>query len=319
MSLNMDIVLGPLITGTWVNSSLYTAELMQAAYYFIHFPNDSLRLKLFVGLVIMADTTSMIANYACVYLYTVTHWGDLPYLATQNLPVPIFIFSTGAVAGFAQSFLVLRYWRLSKNIYISLFLVLLILVAMAGILSAGIIISLHPTYQERSRIRIPAAAFLGSGALTDVCIASSLLWEFRKMRSPFADTQSLLKRLSLRAIQTGSVGATIAVAGLIAYLANNESNVPLGIVYCLGRLYCLSLLANLNIRAATGGRGKESGSSGTGVSRERAHTDIEGHTHRSPVKVHIDKQSTTNSPHVEIEMQVNKEYSYSSKTGGLLP
>ncbi|KAJ7268582.1 hypothetical protein C8J57DRAFT_346782 [Mycena rebaudengoi] len=324
------LIIGPLLTGTWVNSGLYTVELIQVAYYFTHFPNDSLMIKLFVGAVLIADMTSMIAIYACVYLYSVTHWGELPYLATQNLPVPIFIFSTGLVASLVQSFLVLRYWRLSKNIYISLFLVLLVMVGVAGLLSAGIIIAIHPTYQERSRVRIPAAAFLGAEALTNVSISVALLWEFRKMRSPFTNTQSLLRRLASQSIQTGSAGATIAVAALIAYLVKNESNVPLGIVYSLGRFYCLTLLSNLNIRAAAGGQSKESGSSGNGMSRERsARADIEGglhhlpaltDTHRPAVKVHIDKKSTTDSPHdVEIEMQASKDYSYSSKTEGLLP
>ncbi|KAJ7254246.1 hypothetical protein C8J57DRAFT_1722206 [Mycena rebaudengoi] len=316
------LIIGPLLTGTWLNSGLYAVELTQVAYYFTHFPNDSLMTKLFVGAVLIADATSMIAIYACVYLYAVIYWGDLPYLATQNLPIPIFICSTGLVASLVQSFLVLRYWRLSKNIYISLFLVLLAMIGLAGLLSAGIIIAIYPTYQERSRVKVPAAAFLGGEALTNVSISVALLWEFRKMRSPFTNTQSLLRRLASQAIQTGSVGATISVAALIAYFAKNESNIPLGIAYSLGRVYCLTLLLNLNIRAAAGGRGTESGTSGSGVSRERsARADIEGgHTHRPVVKVHIDKKSTTDSPHdVEIEMQVSKDYSYSSKMGGLLP
>ncbi|KAJ7260264.1 hypothetical protein C8J57DRAFT_1720208 [Mycena rebaudengoi] len=299
------LIIGPLLTGTWLNSGLYAVELTQVAYYFTHFPNDSLMTKLFVGAVLIADATSMITIYACVYL-----------------PIPIFICSTGLVASLVQSFLVLRYWRLSKNIYISLFLVLLAMIGLAGLLSAGIIIAIYPTYQERSRVKVPAAAFLGGEALTNVSISVALLWEFRKMRSPFTNTQSLLRRLASQAIQTGSVGATISVAALIAYFAKNESNIPLGIAYSLGRVYCLTLLLNLNIRAAAGGRGTESGASGSGASRERsARADIEGgHTHRPVVKVHIDKKSTTDSPHdVEIEMQVSKDYSYSSKTGGLLP
>ncbi|KAJ6525053.1 hypothetical protein DFH09DRAFT_1188984 [Mycena vulgaris] len=215
MSSKLDITLGALLVGTWANSMLYTVEVIQAAYYYRHFKHDNWTLKLLVTSAIAIDSVSMIANYASVYLYTITHWGNLAYLQNQYWPIPLYMFTTGIVAALAQSFLAGRYWLLT---------------------------------------------WLVAEAVTDISIALALLLEFRKVKSSFKETRSLLNRLTAQTIRTGAAGATIALAILVAYLANNESNVPTGIAYCLGRVYCLTMLANLNIRQ-TGKTGSRMGTS----------------------------------------------------------
>ncbi|KAJ7244839.1 hypothetical protein C8J57DRAFT_1242504 [Mycena rebaudengoi] len=292
MSLNMDTVVGPLLVGTWANSGLYAVELSQVAYYFTHFPKDSLMLKLFVGAVLIADTTSMIANYACVYLYSVTHWGEIPYLATQNL---------------------VR----SRSV---------------------------PVAVKHSRER--AFSYCDTG----VCGRPLVSWDHHSNPSHLSGAQQSANTRGRVPWRRGShrcqhfSGASLGVPqdavtvreypefAKAADLSGNTDGFRRSddcscCTDCVGTLRTMkAMLSNLNIRAATGRRGKESVASGNGVSRERgARSDIKGgHTHRPavltvPQKVHIDKKSATDSPHdVEIEMQVNKDYSYNSKTGGLL-
>ncbi|KAJ6460627.1 hypothetical protein C8R45DRAFT_1109038 [Mycena sanguinolenta] len=102
MSFNANIVIGALLVGTWANSMLYAVEVMQAVEYYRRFKHDTWMLKvpsfvltvynslifcpasqLLVSSVIAIDSVSMIANYASVYLYTITHWGDPAYLQNQ--------------------------------------------------------------------------------------------------------------------------------------------------------------------------------------------------------------------------------------------
>ncbi|KAJ7280914.1 hypothetical protein C8J57DRAFT_1464268 [Mycena rebaudengoi] len=59
---------------------------------------------------------------------------------------------------------------------------------------------------------------------------------------------SVLDRLVALTIRTGTATATLAVATVIAYLLNEETNVPVGIAFALGRVYVLSMLGNLNVR-----------------------------------------------------------------------
>ncbi|KAJ7675303.1 hypothetical protein B0H14DRAFT_3908891 [Mycena olivaceomarginata] len=316
MSFNVDIVLGALLVGTWANSVLYTVEVIQAAYYYRHFKHDNWMLKLLVSSAIAIDAVSMIANYASVYLYTITHWGDLAYLQNQYWFDPLFLFATGAVAALAKSSLAARYWLLTRNKFITLTLFCLITVATGGAFACGVTIAIFPEYTNRRKVIIPGTTWLITEAVTDISIASALLWEFRKAKSSFKETRSLLKRLVAQTIQSGTAGASMALAVLVAFLANKESNVPTGIAYGLGRVYCITMLANLNSRKT-----------GKNVVRlAYVFGDEYGgiHVHRTAV-VHIDtpqELSTdtfkTNglpddSSAIEIEITVNNSASYSSK------
>ncbi|KAJ6461791.1 hypothetical protein C8R45DRAFT_1027958 [Mycena sanguinolenta] len=326
MSFNANIVLGALLVGTWANSILYTVEVTQAVYYYRHFKNDDWKLKLLLSSVITIDSVSMIANYASVYLYTITHWGDLAYLQNQYWFDPLYVFSTGVVAALAQSFLAARYWLLTKNKFITLILFCFIIVAAGGAFASGATLAIYPKYTERGKVTIPATTWLIAEAVTDISVASALLWQFRKAKSSFKETRSLLNRLVARTIRTGSAGATFALAVLIAFLANKESNVPTGIAYVIGRIYCITMLANLNSRK----RGKTWSSSSSGANldtrgnRERSEGVIHVDVHRSAV-VHVDtpEEFSTRSfktnglpddtPAAEIEMEVTGSASYSSK------
>ncbi|KAF8202687.1 hypothetical protein K438DRAFT_1965177 [Mycena galopus ATCC 62051] len=267
MSFNADIVLGALLVGTWANSALYTIEIIQATYYYRHYKNDNWMLKLLVASAIASDSVSMIANYASVYLYTITHWGDLAYLENQYWFDPLYLFATGVVAASAQSFLAGRYWLLTRNKFITLTLFFFITVAVSfypsftplnsdfnrrwqtgGAFACGVTIAIFPEYTNRRKATIPATTWLITEAVTDILIASALLWEFKTAKSAFKETRSLLQRLVAQTIQTGSAGASMALAVLIAFLANKESNVPTGIAYGISRVYCITMLSNLNNR-----------------------------------------------------------------------
>lgn len=164
--------------------------------------------------------------------------------------------------------------------------------------------------------------------MTDISIALALLFEFRKVKTSFQETKSLVNRLAALTIRTGAAGATIAAAVLIAYLINNESNVPLGIGFCLGRVYCLTMLTNLNFRTGdkkwSGNETSSGGLSGTrGQRTSRARSKgSDGGIH---VQVHIDNRQDfstdsfkpnpgpNTSPGEDIEMAVQDSASYSSK------
>ncbi|KAJ7253149.1 hypothetical protein C8J57DRAFT_1519447 [Mycena rebaudengoi] len=257
--MSLDIIIGALLIGTWVGTVLYMAELIQAVYYFRHFKHDDWKLKTRVTVALTIDTVSALANYACVYLYVITHTGDPVYLANQDWPMPLYLCATAIVAVLVQSFLLERYWRLTKNIIVTLFLGLLIIAACGGTLSTGVVVAWFPAVKDRAKVKIPGTIWVATQAAADLLIAAALLWEFRKVKTVFKETRSLLNRLAARAIQTGTVSATIAVISLMVYLSNNESNVTAGIGFCIGHIYVLTMLSNLNFRRS------ESASS-TGVS-----------------------------------------------------
>ncbi|KAJ7089470.1 hypothetical protein C8R44DRAFT_892425 [Mycena epipterygia] len=333
MSVNLDTIIGALLVGTWV---LYAVEVIQAVYYYRHFKHDSWKLKLLVSSAIAIDSVSMIANYASVYLVTQSLTGEIWPICRISIgqPYPLYLFTTSIVAALAQSFLVFKYWRLTKNKFITLILFFFITVAIGGGFASAVMLAIFPEYKNRQKAIIPATTWLITEAVTDISIALALLLEFRRIKSSFEKTRSLLDRLVKRTIQTGAAGATIAVAVFIAFLTSKETNVPSGIAYCLGRVYCLTMLANLNARQTENTRISKGTSSGAnlGTRGERGNQarsadgdDYGGiHVHRTAV-VHIETPQEfsigsfkTNGlpddrPAVETEMAVNNSASYPSE------
>ncbi|KAJ7354035.1 hypothetical protein DFH08DRAFT_984251 [Mycena albidolilacea] len=276
----------------------------------------------------------MIANYASVYLYTITHWGDPAYLKNQYWASH---FGPIGMAALAQAFLVGRYWLLNKFITLALFF--FITVALGGAFASAVTIAIFPKYSDRKRvierITIPATTWLVAEAVTDISIAFALLLQLRKVKFSFKETRGLLDKLVTQTIQTGAAGATIALAVLVTFLANNASNVPTGIAYCIGRVYCLTMLANLNrrkIESAWSSKGTLSGASpetrGERGTQERSEggDDYGGiHVHRTAV-VHIETpqgfsigslkinpSQGGDRPAVAMEMKVDDSDSYSSQ------
>ncbi|KAJ6566107.1 hypothetical protein B0H19DRAFT_1136939 [Mycena capillaripes] len=216
----LDTITGVLLIGTWANSLLYMAELIQVRYYFLHFKHDDWKLKTLVSIACLIDTASTLNYYACVYLYTITHAGDPLYLADQHWPVPLSLFTTGVVAVLVQSFLVSRYWRFTRNILVTLLNFFFIFVAFGSEFACGVLIAKFPAFTERAKAEIPATTWLVTEAVADLSIAAALLWQLRKSRSTLVKTRrslnSFLSRLMALTIQSGTVTATVAVAAVAA-------------------------------------------------------------------------------------------------------
>ncbi|KAJ7627181.1 hypothetical protein FB45DRAFT_1059975 [Roridomyces roridus] len=247
----MDAVTGPLLIGTWMSSILYSAELAQAAIYYQNFKNDKWCLKALVWTTVLIDTVGLLNDYACVYLYTIKHAGDVnvAYFADQNATIPVYVFTTVAVALPVQIFLVVRYWRFTHKKITVLVLAILILVAFGGSFTCGLMVALFPAFKDRHKLAIPATLWLVTGAAADLGIAAALLWEFLQAKPGTSPKmRNVINRLVAVTVQTGAATATIAVAALIGFMLHEEGNIGVGFAWCLGRTYVLSMLSNLNIR-----------------------------------------------------------------------
>ncbi|KAJ7899783.1 hypothetical protein B0H13DRAFT_2029463, partial [Mycena leptocephala] len=239
----LDAVTGALLIGTWANSFLYMAEFMEAKYYFTHFKHDHWKLKTLVAIAFFVDTVSTLGDY-----YTITHAHDPNYLTVQNWLIPLYLFTTAVIAVLVQSFLVVRYWWFTRNILVTLVIFFLILVAVRRYLSSfrrlnacGVIIAMVPAFSERKKVRTPATIWLVTEAVADLGVAAALLWEFRKAKRNLGET-SVLDRLVALTIRTGQRRPRLR------FLLEEETNISVGIAYTLGRVYVLSMLANLNVR-----------------------------------------------------------------------
>ncbi|KAJ7798027.1 hypothetical protein B0H14DRAFT_3492973 [Mycena olivaceomarginata] len=233
----LDRITGCFLIATWASSLLYMSEVYQGLYYFRHFEKDDWKVKALVTVALLVDTVSTVSNYICVYLYTITHSGDLEYLSSAHWPIPLYNFTTGVLAALVQGFLVIRYWRFTQNSLISLVLSLGIIIALCSAFASCFTVALYPSWKDRLKLKIPAALWLVTEVTVNAGITSALLWEFRKARGIATDTKGV-----------GATAATLAGAALISYYIDPESNICGIFLFPLGRVYVITLLANLNIR-----------------------------------------------------------------------
>ncbi|KAH8829472.1 hypothetical protein DL96DRAFT_1554996 [Flagelloscypha sp. PMI_526] len=195
------------------------------------------------------DAVSTVGAYACVYLYAVTNWGNEAYLLHQYWPIHTYVITSGVNGFLVQGYLDME---ICTNWIVTGFLALFSTAALVGCLLTVVYLSLHDTYAERALLVPPVTLWLAASTVTDVAIALSLVWTLRAYRTSFKETQSLIKRLTYSAIQTGTFTSLLAIIVLVSYLLDKDTNITIGFGFCLGRAYGCTLLFNLNNRKMGG-------------------------------------------------------------------
>ncbi|KAF9023274.1 hypothetical protein BDZ89DRAFT_1162836 [Hymenopellis radicata] len=262
-----DDPLGSILIGSWISSMLFMLIITKTITYYTSFKSDALRLKLFVAFAVTVDTLSLIGDYADVYLYTVSHWGDQVFLRSQYWPFALYLTTTGVTGLLSQSFLVNRYYALTKNWLVCVFLAICIIVSFGGSVAMVFILVRFNEYSERFMIKTPASLWLTTTAVTDILISLLLIWQLYKMKTSFKTTEHLIHRLMHTSMQTGTTTSVLALSILIFYLVNNTSNIATGLCFILSRVYVLTLLFNLTLRKIP----KKEGTSSTDRGDSRCH------------------------------------------------
>ncbi|TFK97841.1 hypothetical protein BDV98DRAFT_513296, partial [Pterulicium gracile] len=180
-----------LLIATWVNTLLYTLEIISShttytqvrVYFKYHVQEDPLLVQTMVKVCLLCDSACLIAEYACVYLYAVTHWGEGVRSSTRKLTV--YVMTTAVSALVVQMFLIRRYFHLYAGPWKPICLAILSLAALGSAYGSAVVIITHSTYAERGRMTVPVTLWLGVSAVTDWSIALLLIHKLRQMRSDF--------------------------------------------------------------------------------------------------------------------------------------
>lgn len=303
MAVALDTTLGALLIGTWVNAMLYMLQIMQTCKFFTVFSNEHKVIKAVVAGALFADTLGTMNVCACVYLYCISHWGDWNYILNQNWSVPAYVILSGISACITQLFLTWRFWILTRNRFVSFVLVALTATALAGALVNAATVVAYSAYSQRDHNIKTVTLWLVASVAADIAIAAALVWRLKSMDSPFPSTQSLIHQLIVTSISTGSATSLLAVVCLILYLIDTHINITVGFGFCLGRLYSLTMLFNLNTRPKgfVGLDCTTSGSGTAGVGEFQVQngltrdTDFTGINFHHSSLIHVDEVATLNS------------------------
>ncbi|OSC99241.1 hypothetical protein PYCCODRAFT_1479940 [Trametes coccinea BRFM310] len=239
------------VIGCNLATALFGITLLQTYIYYRRYVKDSIVLKTFVAVLVCLDTSTTILTVHGLYTYVV---GD--YLNPLKLLDIVWSLRVENGLGVTTSFLVQCYfgqrlWILSrKNI---VFTALIFLLAFSNF-GAGIgltaLMQMNPSVFVFSTVkaRILIGVCNGCSSLCDALIAGGLCYFLHTGRSGVKQSNRLIDKLMVYAIQRGLLTTICQILHLTTSLALPDRFIFLVFVLPENKLYTNCLLATLNIR-----------------------------------------------------------------------
>ncbi|KAF7351966.1 hypothetical protein MVEN_01158700 [Mycena venus] len=260
----LDPVLGVLVLASWVNMVLYTIEIQQMVKYFTRYPKDSWVNKIAVIFCLLTESVTIFCSLALVYLYSVSHWGEPGYLATQPWAVPTSTISAAMTNVAVQVWLTRMVYSLTKQWIWPVLIGLLILPSLPCAFYTAHLLLGDLSYAANVGLDTWVTIWFTTSVATDVAITAVLVWKFSAFKTRFSSTRkylcfdqpnihlvdlwlcSLIRRLILSSVRNGSVTTILTIILLSFYKLYPTNNVWRQLI--VGRFYTLSMLSNLNNR-----------------------------------------------------------------------
>ncbi|KAG9315961.1 hypothetical protein JVU11DRAFT_3616 [Chiua virens] len=265
---SVDNTLGALFVGFSLSTVLFGMFLLQASNYYRQYHLDKTGYKIIVALLLVLETAHQAFIAHSLYYYTVTNF--LNVLALEGKPLwslvvrkpfrgGLFLIITtlsqfqlviGAVVGTIVKFLfTLRVWRFSYgNIWLTASLLLLNF----GQLALAIVYACKcyalTALPDLVNLRVLGVIALGIGVVNDIGIAIALCYFLQSMRLRYAQSDSVIRRLTLYALNTGVLTSTLSFTTLILCNFMPANFIFVGCYFVLSKVYAVSFVAALSTR-----------------------------------------------------------------------
>ncbi|KZT04149.1 uncharacterized protein LAESUDRAFT_715703 [Laetiporus sulphureus 93-53] len=201
----------------------------QALYYVRHYPEDTLQLK-----------TLLVWDYLITGHADIASVTSLPrYIATSEFhPCPIVMLKQGFTVLTVQCYYVHNVWKLLREKWFKVPAIgLMHAPAKAHILAIPIVFV---------KMKVPASLQTLSASVTDVLITVFMTWALNREPVSFGPTESLVRKLTVYAINCGILTVIVQILQFIMYTAFNASVYYWAVFHFPGnKIYVNSMLALL--------------------------------------------------------------------------
>ncbi|KAF8558815.1 hypothetical protein OG21DRAFT_984905 [Imleria badia] len=245
----LDNTFGALLIGVIIASVLYGCTCIQTWYYYTQYPSDQWYIKLLVAGVLISDSLHQIAISHAIYTYLVTDFGLFQELGNMVWSLAIQVFFNGFTTLLVQCFMATRIYRLSKKNWLATGLAMIMVIAQ--FLTAfvyGVKIVHLDTIAEVLSLKVLSTLINATAAAGDLLIAVVLFYLLQGSRTGFRKSDALINKLIIFTISTGLLTSLCAIATLICISALPHTFIYVIFYFCIGRLYCNTLLTTLNAR-----------------------------------------------------------------------
>ncbi|KAJ7435221.1 hypothetical protein B0H11DRAFT_2277736 [Mycena galericulata] len=247
-------VIGPIFLGNSFNWLFMGLLVMQVYTYWRNFPKDRVMVKMLVYIIFTLDLTQTAFGTHEAWWFAIQNWGNISALQGGSWTTVISPIMCGIISAMVQIFYAYRIWALRRNIMPRLLAILIILLALTQALAAiigSLLLETNLTQENLIRLHPIFSLWLAGSFTTDVLVTGSMIWILHtsKSTSRVSQTDSLLNRLILNTIQTGTVTVICAGVGLALFIVYTDRNYYFAFTYILGKLYSNSFMATINSRA----------------------------------------------------------------------
>ncbi|KAF9565216.1 hypothetical protein CPC08DRAFT_201191 [Agrocybe pediades] len=244
---------GAMLTGAFIAMTIYGITTLQAYFYYMSFPNDDTATKLMVLAIWILDTVHSILMCHCIHYYLISGFLDNTKLVNGTWSLFLSPVANVLLALISQSFFTRRIFLLCSLRW-RYWVAGIISVTVVAHFVTGINTAVHlfqkKEFSQLKEVSLSAVVPFGASTiLSDILVAASLCFLLDNNRSQFDDTNSVINRLIIFAINRCILTTAVAVVETIVFAVLPNTFYSFAIDFVIGKLYANSLLAVLNARA----------------------------------------------------------------------
>ncbi|KAI0045532.1 hypothetical protein FA95DRAFT_1607642 [Auriscalpium vulgare] len=251
---------GALLIGLIITTFLAGMTGHQTWFYFTHFTNDGIEIKLWVLAIWSFDLITAALYSATVYFFLISHSGDPDYIAYNSRAWDAASITTGITIFLVQTFFVARIWRLRQIVYprarinVVICITFLILAVYALASSAAMTYyDFKGTASHTPHLRNVYLSNVGIETGLDLLITVTLVHILTQHHNEFSRKKSPFEALLLLFVTRGIIVALYQILLLILPFAIHGSYIWAAFLFSLSKVYANSALMTLNNRRRSGG------------------------------------------------------------------
>ncbi|KAJ7598888.1 hypothetical protein C8J56DRAFT_915261, partial [Mycena floridula] len=214
-----------LLFSSWFNMMLFTIQISLSGLFLRNHRSTSLQ-KTLIGAALAIDGACTFAVFANTFMYLVLFpaRGPESFPTHQLWPLPIIIMTTALSALFEHTFLLLRFWRLSRNKPITVVLSMLALGQLIFSFVAGIYVVVNPAFVANFGT-VASTISVSLRTAADILLALALVIKLHSFETVFISTRQLIRRVSFLSLTSGlmcALTSTIMIALLLKQALGNS-------------------------------------------------------------------------------------------------
>ncbi|KAF8071736.1 hypothetical protein FPV67DRAFT_893955 [Lyophyllum atratum] len=262
--LDMAQTFGAMFIGALLTMSVYGITTLQAYFYYTYYPKDGYGLKLLVATIWTLDSIHVILMCHTMYHYLISGFGNVQNLLEGTWSLFTSIAINIIIAFVVQCFFTKRIYTLSPDRlkwWLSGIIGLSVLVHFFLGIETVVFFFLKKEFSRLKEVNfISVLPFAVFAILSDIFIATALCLLLASNRSDYEDTNTIINKLIVYAINRCILTSAVAVIEVVIFVAVPHSFYSFAFDFIIGKLYANSLLATLNSRKSLRGKGQEDSS-----------------------------------------------------------